>query len=476
MDFRKYLSEAELAALQPSVGDELDISINDLINIETEVLESSEDGITIALDERALEILEACGCGLEDEAEVEQVDEAHLTRQYDLHLLKDMGDGYYLAAEDHSDDDVRKVTHVVYYLEDPRGLEDKFAPVWRFVGYLKTSPYNPRSEDVIAAAKAVIAKDTGAEQSESVVEDVVAHKTHGAVYGKDGKAKLFMTRSEAEQVADAMAAKHKGKTGISVIQGPFTGYLVKMPESEQTDEAGNLGSGMKKYKFWYGGNTDLGGHDSGDPRSIKKNLEKSGPEFTKKIASNPDPKLRGQAELQRRIAQKMTKEEEEIDEAGMPSSVIKHKQDMAEKTPEELYARFKNVAERFGPATPAAMEKLAREMAWRHGYGKMSDHYWKQFKHLVGESVAEAEYQGRQVQLGKPMKGDVKKFKVYVRAPNGNIKKVNFGDPNMEIKRDNPERRKNFRARHNCSSKKDRTKAGYWSCRMWSKKPVSKIV
>lgn len=93
------------------------------------------------------------------------------------------------------------------------------------------------------------------------------------------------------------------------------------------------------------------------------------------------------------------------------------------------------------------------------------------------ESISEAEYQGRQVKLGKPMAGDTAKYKVYVRDPKtGNIKKVNFGDKNMSIKRDNPARRKNFRARHNCASKKDRTTAGYWSCRMWSKKPVSKIL
>ena len=91
--------------------------------------------------------------------------------------------------------------------------------------------------------------------------------------------------------------------------------------------------------------------------------------------------------------------------------------------------------------------------------------------------VAEADYQGRSVTLGKPSAGDVKKYKVYVRDPKtGNIKKVNFGDKKMSIKRDNPARRKNFRARHNCSDKKDRTSAGYWSCRMWSKKPVSQIL
>jgi hypothetical protein len=91
--------------------------------------------------------------------------------------------------------------------------------------------------------------------------------------------------------------------------------------------------------------------------------------------------------------------------------------------------------------------------------------------------IDEAEYQGREVKLGKPMPGDVKKYKVYVKDPKtGNVKKVNFGDPNMQIRRDNPEARKNFRARHNCADKKDRTKAGYWSCRMWSNKPVSKIL
>ncbi len=84
------------------------------------------------------------------------------------------------------------------------------------------------------------------------------------------------------------------------------------------------------------------------------------------------------------------------------------------------------------------------------------------------QGVAEAEYQGRDVKLGKPMQGDVKKFKVYVKDPStGNVKKVNFGDPNMRIKKSNPKRRKSFRARHNCANPGPRTKARYWSCRKW---------
>lgn len=79
--------------------------------------------------------------------------------------------------------------------------------------------------------------------------------------------------------------------------------------------------------------------------------------------------------------------------------------------------------------------------------------------------------------LNKPFRtpGGPKKFGVYVKNKNGNIVLVRFGDKNMEIKRDNPERRKSFRARHKCDEKKDKTKPSYWSCKMWSSKPVSDI-
>ena len=83
------------------------------------------------------------------------------------------------------------------------------------------------------------------------------------------------------------------------------------------------------------------------------------------------------------------------------------------------------------------------------------------------EDIDEAEYQGRKVPLGKPMAGDVKKFKVYVKNPSGNVVKVNFGQKGAKIKKDNPERRRSFRARHNCDNPGPRHKARYWSCRAW---------
>ena len=100
---------------------------------------------------------------------------------------------------------------------------------------------------------------------------------------------------------------------------------------------------------------------------------------------------------------------------------------------------------------------------------EMSEQDEKELKEIIGDStIEEAEYRGRKVKLNKPMRGDVKKFKVYVKDPStGNIKKVNFGDPNMRIKKSNPKRRKSFRARHNCDNPGPKTKARYWSCRKW---------
>ena len=82
--------------------------------------------------------------------------------------------------------------------------------------------------------------------------------------------------------------------------------------------------------------------------------------------------------------------------------------------------------------------------------------------------VFEAEYQGREVKLGKPMQGDVKKFKVYVKNPKtGKVIKVNFGQKGMKIRKNNPAAKKSFRARMNCDNPGPRTKANYWSCRKW---------
>jgi hypothetical protein len=103
---------------------------------------------------------------------------------------------------------------------------------------------------------------------------------------------------------------------------------------------------------------------------------------------------------------------------------------------------------------------------WTEQYGRT----WGEIDPEEGEIAAmpEAMYHGKNVPLGKKLPGDVKKSKVYVRDPKtGNVKKVNFGDKKMRIKKSNPARRKSFRARHHCANPGPRTKARYWSCRSW---------
>jgi hypothetical protein len=134
------------------------------------------------------------------------------------------------------------------------------------------------------------------------------------------------------------------------------------------------------------------------------------------------------------------------------------------------------------PTTAASVSEVL--MAIRDGYGlneqgvaeeKLEETYdGDEFFEAYGElwynedeQLDEAEYQGRSVPLGKPMQGDVKKFKVYVKNDKGNVVKVNFGDPDMKIRKSNPKARKSFRARHNCDNPGPRDKARYWSCRKW---------
>jgi len=144
-----------------------------------------------------------------------------------------------------------------------------------------------------------------------------------------------------------------------------------------------------------------------------------------------------------------------------------------------------NIEKLYNSNNPADLEKILATVSDAIAPGKREDETIYEGAHLddgtlVCEAclqellesdrlvIQEAKYQGRTVTLNKPTAGDVKKFKVYVKDPStGNIKKVNFGDPNMKIKKNIPARRKSFRARHNCDNPGPKTKARYWSCKKW---------
>jgi hypothetical protein len=123
-----------------------------------------------------------------------------------------------------------------------------------------------------------------------------------------------------------------------------------------------------------------------------------------------------------------------------------------------MYTDLEEAAGEFG--TDALTKKYKKDTPCQEDCAGM-------YEDLVVEA---AEYKGRKVELNNPFRlpsGSKKKFGVYVKNDKGNVIKVTFGDPNMEIKRDDPKRRAAFRSRHDCENKKDKTTAGYWSCYQW---------
>lgn len=122
-----------------------------------------------------------------------------------------------------------------------------------------------------------------------------------------------------------------------------------------------------------------------------------------------------------------------------------------------------------------ADDSRAAAVAWtavKNGWRKTESGEWVK----KSDDIEKAEYQGKEVEIDKPFRtpGESKKFAVYVKDGDA-VKIVRFGDPDMEIRRDDKEARANFRARHQCDTATDKTSARYWSCRMWDKEPVSDI-
>jgi hypothetical protein len=138
-------------------------------------------------------------------------------------------------------------------------------------------------------------------------------------------------------------------------------------------------------------------------------------------------------------------------------------QNEADELAESLNEKLKAIGIEDFEIEVSTDEQLDEETYEGDDFNEAYDYMWFN----EDETLDEAEYRGRKVSLGKPMRGDVKKFKVYVKKPNGKIVKVNFGDPNMRIKKYIPARRRSFRARHNCANPGPRHKARYWSCRKW---------
>ena len=150
---------------------------------------------------------------------------------------------------------------------------------------------------------------------------------------------------------------------------------------------------------------------------------------------------------------------------------------------ESLWANIHKKRQRIKGGSGEKMRKKGEKGAptskqIKRAKGENKLHNFKEFqlRNAWGEITEKSEYQGRPVELNNPTRGDRKKYKVYVKNDKGNVVKVEYGDPNMSIKRDDPGRRANFRARHNCDSPGPKWKARYWSCKFWSTKSVTDLM
>jgi hypothetical protein len=178
---------------------------------------------------------------------------------------------------------------------------------------------------------------------------------------------------------------------------------------------------------------------------------------TPKIASSYDKKEKKAMTSQKRRAEK---KEPKVGKGNKPT-MTKFNENMEKKTIIQITEdQFQRLFE-YNEQTPV--------LIYEDEFGSIQN-----TNYVIDDMLNEAEYQGRKVQLGKIMQGDIKKFKVYVKNDKGKVVKVNFGFGGksahgkvMKIKKNNPQRRKSFRARHHCESPGPRWKPRYWACRTW---------
>ena len=377
---RDYLEESQHAADNPVAGDTFAINIREECLIESVVIESRDDGVVIAADDRMIQLLESygysfeencmecgmpeCGCG--DPAAYSDDEPAADPGEYD-----DEGD----MAKDELLTMIRSARRLIGMLDNADNM-----PEWTQKKINKATDYVDTAADYISSKKE---RGVMEQQEDSPVARATLHRImmrHPGMLAQHGPERVMQA---VDDVADLVG--DMDDIGTSDVSG-WVNMVQEILDS--------LDQGVTE---------DLQADDG--------ELYRSADDFF------------GQFEADHF-------DEERVSPDGM-----------------EVRGYIDGV----------------NVMVWRFdsprktsGYGIYDD-----------SDLNEAEYQGRKVPLGKKMKGDVKKSKVYVKNPQGNVVKVNFGDPNMKIRKSNPGARKSFRARHNCDNPGPRHKARYWSCRAW---------
>jgi hypothetical protein len=415
--------------------DSMDIELSEGFVIETGVVGFTEDGVIVHLDEDAMEFLDFNGILLES------IDEepAYWSDPVEdfIQELMDTSDPYemiYGAISGDYGEEVRK--EIQYYYDDVViSSGGRFHPDDNF-------------EDIIANVVFQLDKEYGVDyQYADNVKEGGYGSNRDIFHIDDFKRKLSTSNDPFEMIYDAISGDY-GEEIRDVMQEMYDDVVIDSqgrlhPDDDFEDIVACVVDMIEKdqgvsegaYSDHWDSKYD---DDSSDPSVTPRDKERAAGR-RKAEDDGWDPK---RDEID---------ETDQLDELSLIKKLIggkpKPKVTATHKTPAELWKQHtepkKSTSE--VPVDPNTGKTL---------YQKVKD-------------LAEAEYQGRKVQLNKPMAGDVKKSKVYVKKPNGKVVKVNFGDKNMKIKKSNPERRKSFRARHNCDNPGPKWRARYWSCRAW---------
>jgi hypothetical protein len=424
--------------------DSMDIELSEGFVIETGVVGFTEDGVIVHLDEDAMEFLDFNGVLLESEENLNEnegtadaVCDAILNRIARQHsdVLQKFGPQAVMdAAEDLAQN---------YNDLDEIGSSDVSIWTKQVIQDLEAGMYKHLHENPALMALGRAAAAGAGSELAGRVADKIGLEEGGHSDVEEFKAKISTSDDPFDLVYDAISGKH-GETIRAAMQDMYDDIVI-----------------------------DFRLHPDDD---FEKVIDKMLDYLDADSVMKEDAQLDELADIKRLAGQ------EEVDEGlgkallggaaliAAITGVNKMQADSMMKTEPQLVTLAQMRQEAFVQNDDAKVKELDDRIQ------KTMDHISVTGRPVMGidgvpvdprKPVGEAEYQGRKVPLGKPMQGDVAKSKVYVKKPNGKVVKVNFGDKNMTIKKNNPARRKSFRARHNCDNPGPRWKARYWSCRAW---------
>jgi hypothetical protein len=427
-----YLLETEKLQNYAMPGDGFGLEINNSLSLDTHIIEVFEDGILINTDDTAYNLLAENGCTFEDQSPMElnaSIENDHVGEGYKV--MPPMDDKY--QPRNGLEGPFTTLSgKVVYY--DPREGSYYDPDTDIYMSYDEFQNYDKDYTDMRSD------EDMGSDADEARL------KVASTLDAQEGPVdEAGCSNSRLRELAglpettikdrDAYDASEPGdKKKITLPKAPWE-------KDKEVNEAGTVRTMPLDSIDWPDSNmlqtaTDAIRYDYTSNDAFSHLYSMHGDDHGKWLRANEDDIL-----------------------------AMFSQYSMDESIDEESDAEMDDHAERAGKEVAHDAHYDGRKHSGRDGKDVTKDLEYDDYK---DHHMDEAEYQGRKVKLNKPMRGDVKKSKVYVKDPKtGNTKKVNFGDPDMKIKKSNPKRRKSFRARHNCENPGPKTKARYWSCRAW---------